>query len=85
MRVILTYYRLDGTYYYEGEYETRSFYPQHIRAEVVQMMRERRLPSLVRGHGEYIVLVKILDNAKGYSCLCLPSSILADLIYADAK
>ena len=54
MKIKLTYFKENGTYYAEGEYESEEKYPWEVFKEVRQM---NKLPGLV-GHWDGHILVE---------------------------
>lgn len=69
MKVKLTYFRLRGKYYSEGEYETTRQHLFQIFEEVDLLRRERKLPGLAEGHDRYIVLVDVPDHKDNHPTL----------------
>jgi hypothetical protein len=62
MQVKLDYFRKDrpGKWYSEGELEVDETLPLYEIWEHIDWLREhRRLPSLIEGHSDYIVLVNV--------------------------
>lgn len=59
--VKLIYFKKSGKYYSEGKYTSEKDLDFELFAEVGQMLENGRLPDLVDGAKEFIVLV-LVDN-----------------------
>lgn len=77
MKVKLTYFRVFGKYYSEGEYDTNQLHLFEIFEEVAKLIENRKLPGLIEGHGSYIVLVDVPEHPNNHPALVLPK-LLAD-------
>lgn len=62
MKVLLSYFKPNGKWYSDDEYETSKELLFEIWDEVRAMRDARRLPGLVEGHSEYIVSVDVPDH-----------------------
>lgn len=62
MTVKLTYFKQTGKYYSEGAYESLNQYAFEVFNEVKEMLATKRLPDLVEGHSDFIVLVEPEDG-----------------------
>jgi hypothetical protein len=60
--VKLTYFKQGGKYYSEGEYETQLEPLHEIFDEVREIYRRKRLPGLMAGHSDFIVLIEVPDH-----------------------
>lgn len=69
MKVILTYFRLNGKYYADGEYDTDVVHLFQIFEQVDRLRRERKLPGLKAGHSPFIVLVDVPDHEHNHPAL----------------
>jgi hypothetical protein len=59
MLVKLTYFKQNGKYYSDGEYNTNLTEYYSVINEVRNMKREGNLPGLIEGSNEGIILVTI--------------------------
>ncbi len=71
-RVKLTYFRLSGKYYSEGEYESAKTHLFEIWREVRQFLLTRKLPGLVEGCSEFIILVDVPEHPHEHPRLIIP-------------
>lgn len=61
-KVELIYFRKNGKYYTEGEYESSREYLYEIWEDVQKMHRDKCLPGLRPEHSPFIVLVNVPDH-----------------------
>lgn len=59
MKVELIYFKPSGKYYSEGHYETKLEFLFEIWDEVREMVSNKELPGLMRGHSDFYVLVNV--------------------------
>lgn len=69
MKVQLTYFRLNGKFYTDGEYDTDVVHLFQIFEQVDRLRRERKLPGLKDGHSPFIVLVEVPDHPHDHPAL----------------
>lgn len=70
--VKLTYFKLRGKFYSEGEYESQESELFEIVSEVRRMLQEGRLPGLQDGCSDFSVLVDVPDHPNNYYSLVIP-------------
>lgn len=69
MKVKLTYFKYSGKYYSNGEYDSDKEFIYQIIDEVSQKVNLGRLPGLVEGANEFIVLVEVPDHEHNHPTL----------------
>lgn len=69
MKVELTYFRMHGKYYADGEYQTAKEHLWEIWDEVRHFRTYGILPGLHHGHSDYIVLVNVPDHPHDHPVL----------------
>jgi hypothetical protein len=74
--VKLTYFKLTGKYYAEGEYVAQQRHVFEVVDEVREMRRRGELPGLCRGACEFIIHISVDENSGGYPTLVLPLGTL---------
>lgn len=62
MKVQLTYFKETGKYYSEGSYETEHKPLFKVWQEVSLMIHNGKLPGLIKGATEYIVLAEVPEH-----------------------
>ena len=70
--VKLDYFKDTGKWYTEGEYETPEKSLYEIWDEVREMMDKGKLPGLIEGHSEFIVLINVPDHPHDHPRLIIP-------------
>ena len=60
--VKLTYFRKSGKYYSEGEYKSSKEFLFDIWDEVSDFRLDGKLPGLIAGAKEYVILVNVPDH-----------------------
>lgn len=76
MLVNLTYFKPSGKYYSSADYQTEPQELYRIWQEVAVKMEGRRLPGLVGGHSDYIVMVDVPNHPHRHPHLLLPGQPL---------
>jgi hypothetical protein len=61
-KVKLDYFKRSGKWYSDGEYETEKSELFEIWEEVGEMAEKKRLPGLMEGHSDFVVLVSVPDH-----------------------
>lgn len=72
MKVQLTYFKLRGKFYCDGEYTTQKEHLFEIFDEVAQLSDTRQLPGLTEGHSPYIVLISVPEHPHNHLHLVMP-------------
>jgi len=81
MKVKLTYFKAGGKYYSEGSFETSCGMPMFtIYGTVRDMLDSHRLPGLMEGHSDFMVLVDVPDHDHNVPALLLPKTWRAALV-----
>lgn len=75
MKVHLTYFKQNGKYYSDGEYETQKGHLFEIFEEVHKMLIARTCPGLIAGHSDFIVLVDVPKHPFNHPHLVIDKEI----------
>lgn len=63
MKVELTYFKPNGKWYADGEYETTIEVLYRIWEEVEAKLNSKTLPGLMEGHSPFVVLVDVPEHS----------------------
>lgn len=72
MRVELTYFKLGGKFYTSDSYDTNANNLEDVWDEVRYFLRDGRLPGLIEGEQEFIVLINAPEHKGNHPRLVVP-------------
>ena len=70
--VKLTYFKLTGRYYSDAEIEVEDLPLFKIWTSIRKLMDTGKLPGLVHGHGDFIILVEVPGHGHEHPRLLIP-------------
>jgi hypothetical protein len=72
-KVKLTYFKDSGKYYSCGEYTSKEWDLHQVFKEVGNLSRYRKLPDLISGHSDFLVLISVPEHPHDHPHMIVPS------------